>query len=162
MKIFKILLFALVMMMSVASCKTFKVLPSSNTTKTDSTFTTKTRKDIDTLQVVREADSAKVSADPNKLTSTPKVVKSKHATVSLSKINGKIKADCKCDGLEEMVKLQWEIIETYREINKSTENNTVIQESWWMGWLKPFLPFLIMAGVLILLKDKFLNSKNTR
>lgn len=159
MKTTKMLFFVFVIFMSVASCRSIKVLPSSKTNTTERTVTKTRTETIDTLQVVREADTAKVAVKVTKLTDKPVKVKSKHATVTVRKVNGQVEADCKCDGLEAQIELLKEIIETYKETETNTENNTVVRESWWVPWLKPFTPFVVIGIILFLYKKGFFNFK---
>ncbi|CAL2108185.1 conserved exported hypothetical protein [Tenacibaculum sp. 190524A02b] len=149
-------------MMIVASCKTFKVLPSSTHSEIDSIYTTKQIKVIDTLKVLRQADTAKFKIAPHEISVKPMVVKSKHATLKLSRKNGKIQAICIADELREIIELQKEIINTYKHKETTIKQNTIIQES------KPFLeklynqfsPVLLVLVIIGLFKI-FANYERT-
>lgn len=160
MKTRRFLFFASVIMMIAVSCRTVRILPSSSTKQHEKITTTKTLKEIDALKVVRKADTAKISARVTDLSEKPMVLKSKHATIKLRKVAGKIHAECISDELRELIKLQKEIINTYKEMLTQTATNTVVETTKIPQWAKPFL--WIGLGAIIVFARRFINFKITK
>lgn len=149
-----LLLSAFLAMLIATSCRTVKVLPSTNTAEKEKVEVTKELKVIDTLKVIRPSDTAKIAVKLEKLTATPITIRSNHATLRLKKNNGKIEAECIADELKEIIELQKEIINTYREVEKTKENHTVVQTSVIPDWAKPLL-YVGFGMVLIIIVKKF-------
>lgn len=152
----KNILFAIFFAMLIAaSCRTVKVLPSTNTEEKEKVEVIKELKVIDSLKVIRPSDTAKVAVSLENLTTKPITIRSKHTTLRLKKANGKIEAECVADEYKEIIELQKEIINTYREKEKTTKNHTVVQSSVIPEWMKPVL--YVGFGVLLIIIVKKVN-----
>lgn len=160
----KNLTFLVLITLILVSCRSPKpILTKSETTKTikDSTYTTLTV--VDTLQVLRPADTAKISRLLKELTSQPTLIKSNQATVSLRKVGDQIEATCVCDELKEAVKIYKQTIVTQTQIITEQKETITILQNQMNFFQKLFFWLGIGVGVLILgtvalrfIKPKFL------
>lgn len=157
-----LILIALLVLLMFA-CKTRQTIPSreiSHQVK-DSTFTTLTV--VDTLQVLRPSDTARISALINKLSEKPLYLKSKQATIKLSKTKDTIQAECICDELKQAVKIYKETITKQREIiDQQKETIQVVTNQlnffqkvfFWIGIIV-VVAILAFVGIKII-KPKFI------
>lgn len=140
----KNLIILLIVSLTLMCCKSPQILPSKEqqTTVKDSTFVT--RKVVDTMEVLRPADTASIRMLLSKLTSKPTVVTSKQATVSLRKVGNEIQADCECTELKEAIKIYKETIHYQKQIiTELRETNTVIQNE--MNFLQKLFFYIGLA-----------------
>lgn len=143
------LFLVLALLLNLISCKS-TVLPTQlKQTKTikDSTFTT--QRVIDTMMVIRPADTAKISLLISKLSAKPTIVKSKQAKLTLRKIGNTIQGDCECLELREAVKIYKETTTHQREIITQQQEIITLIRKEIPAILKPLI--WVGAGTLLLL-----------
>lgn len=143
-----LLMLSLLMSLILTSCKSQKLIGQTSNTRTtvkDSTFTE--YKKVDSLAVLRKADSAKISIPIHRITTKPQIVKSKHSTVKLFKKNGNIEAECICEEYKKIIELQKEVITQLREINTLKENTATYQVTEIPKWA---MPLIWIGGVCVL------------
>lgn len=153
----------LLLLLSMLSCKTTQ-LPLQTTKETiikDTTFTV--RKVIDTVQVLRPADTAKISLLISKLSAKPTVVQSKIAKLTLRKVGNTIQGDCECPELKEAVQIYKETTTRQREIITQQQEIITLIKKEIPALLKPLIwlgggtLFLLIGSVVIrLFKPKIL------
>lgn len=154
----KKLLALTILVLMLFSCKTKQLPPTVEHLRTEKDSTYVTLKVVDTIQVVRSADTARLSKPIQELTEIPTQIKSKHATVSISKIGNQIQAECYCDQLEAAVKLYKETITKQKQIiDQQKQTITLIQKEI-PALLKPFLwiGIAVVIGILLIIAKKFL------
>lgn len=151
----KIKAILILLLLSVVSCKTTQI-PLQTTKETiikDTTFTV--RKVIDTVQVLRPADTAKISLLINKLSEKPTVVQSKTARLTLRKIGNTIKGDCECPELKEAVQIyketttqQRQIITQQKELIMQVRKEIpeLLKPLVWLGGITVFILVVIVAS----------------
>lgn len=155
-----ILLLSILMTLILTSCKSQKLIGQTSKTTTtvkDSTYTE--YKKVDSLAVLRKADSVKISIPINKITEKPKTVKSKHSTIKISRKGEHIKAECICEEYKKVIELQKEVITQLREINTLKENTATYQVSKISNWAMPLVWVGGAAMLLIMIFIAFIMVK---
>lgn len=116
---------------------------------------------VDTLEVLRQADTAKINTLIHQLSEKPLIQRSKFATVKLSKVGNQIQAECITDEYKKLLQLQQELIYHYQKVNHEQQHTITIEKRYipkivkWLAWLggilivsvairivKPKIPFL--------------------
>lgn len=137
----------LITMLLVISCKSTKPLTQQFTTVVkDSIF--KKVITVDTLKILRKADTAQLQVPIHQLQQTPIVQQSKTARLTLAKQNGQILAKCECPELKAALEIQKEVITHYKELNQS-QKELLIQREKYIPKLVKWLA--IVGGISIAL-----------
>ena len=144
----------LLIILTMSACKSRQVLPKQIDTKTTIKESTMSKLEvIDTLQVLRPADTARISRLIKELTEIPSVIKSKQSTVSIRRVGDQIEATCVCEELKQAVKIYKETVTLQKEIiTEKTETITILQNQ--MNWFQKAFFYLgigvaVFAGVMI-------------
>ncbi|MGY6649109.1 hypothetical protein [Wenyingzhuangia sp. IMCC45574] len=134
------------LLLIVAACKPLKIMPFQERVVKIKDTVYSTFKVIDTLKVIRNSDTTRVELPVHKVTSKPIVKKSKHATLKIQKVDGQLKIECIADELREVIEIQKETINHYRELYEKEHEKTVVEQTKIPSWVKPF--FWIGLGVI--------------
>lgn len=154
----KKLLALTILLLMLFSCKTKQLPPTVEHLRTEKDSTYVTLKVIDTIQVLRPADTARLSKLIQELSEIPTQIKSKHATISVQKIGNQIQAECYCDQLEAAVKIYKETITRQTQIIDQQKQTITLIQNKIPALLKPFLwiGIAVVIGILVLLAKQFL------
>lgn len=159
----KNIIFYLVIFCFLNSCKTIDVKPSLKETTTVNSSIKKELKTIDSLVIVRKSDTVKLKEQIEKLTQKPIIKRSNNAKLSIRRIGNTIEAVCIADELKELIQLQKEIINHYKEINTNKQESIIIPQRYIPSILKPLIwiggivvLFLIATLLLKFIKPKIL------
>lgn len=153
----------LMLLVLMTSCKSVRPLPTQKLITTIKDSITTERQTIDTLVIAREADTVKLKETIDKLTEAAIIKRSKHARLSIRRVGNTIEAECHTDELKQVLELQKEIINHYKEITTQKEDTIIIPQKYIPTLLKPLIWIggitlvLVLGGVAFkLFKPKFL------
>lgn len=159
MKILKqaltVMFLMLIITTMITSCRTIKPTSTSKLTTTIKDSITSQVKTIDTLVVLRKADTLKLKATIDKLTEEAIIKKSKFAKLTIKRVGNTIQAECITDELKELIELQREIINHYKEINTQKEDTIIIPKRYIpkmikvLAWIGGVILLLIVIGVIL-------------
>lgn len=155
----KQLLYILVFICCLNSCKTRQPIITTNIKKTDSTSTKVTyQKQLDTFKVA--ADSLKIIVPIADLSDKPILAKSKsgRTTGSVRKIKNAIEVECFTEEYEKIIESQNKIIETLIKLTETKDTHeTVIeyQTPWYAKALSTLgVVLIVFVGAKLFLKTK--------
>jgi len=154
MNIQKLIFIVLLILIVSTSCKTAKLTTSKTTTTVKDSISTQLQT-VDSLLVVRKADTIALKMRIDKLTEKAIIKKSKYARLSIKRVGNTITAECIADELKELIELQREIINHYRETRTQTEDTIIIPKRYIpkivkiLAWIGGISFLLILIGIIL-------------